>query len=191
MADPKPAPSSAQRSALHAEHLSSGPSPSREGDHHPKEAITRLKNNCTYCPERSKLCWGQRLQEKTEVLSSFGLWKVPGRKAEEVPGTRTDLASLVGSRPASWPQGEVAPAWALGSQVIKLFLCRREDSSLSVCRWAQRRTRSVRAKGRGSVQLPPARTAHQSSAVKAGSLHSPLEQSPLPKAPKGGLRPAA
>lgn len=92
---------------MHAELLSSGPSPSREGNRHPKEAITRLKDNCTYCPERSKLCRGQRLQEKTEVSSSFGLWKVPGRKAELVPGTRTDLASLVGSRPASWPGGRL------------------------------------------------------------------------------------
>ena len=36
---------------------------------------------------------------------TFGLRQVPGCKAEEVPGTRIDLALLAGSLPASWSGG--------------------------------------------------------------------------------------
>lgn len=41
---------------------------------------------------------GSTAAEKTEAGVTFGLWK-----AEAVCGTRTDLALLVGSLPASWP----------------------------------------------------------------------------------------
>lgn len=98
----------------------------------------RLEKNGTYCSEWNKLCWGRQLQEKTEVVSSFGLWTVPGRKAEVVPGICIDLALLVGSLPASWPRGGCSCLGApLGSRVTKLFLCRREDLSLSLSRGEQ------------------------------------------------------
>lgn len=70
---------------MHTERLSPGSFPPCKGNRHPKEgwggteAVMRLKKNGTYCSEWSKLCWGRQLQEKTEVVSSFGLWKVPGR----------------------------------------------------------------------------------------------------------------
>lgn len=124
------------------------------------------------------------------MVSSFGLWKVPGCKAEAVPGTRIDLALPVGSPLASRPGGRCSRLGS-GEPSDQAFPLQERGFIPVPLQMGSGENTECLSEGGLSSQPSPGCVAHQSSAVKARSLHSPLEQSPRLKAPERGLGLAA
>lgn len=131
---------------MHAEHLSPDPSPSCKGNTTLKRPL-RWKKNCTYCPGQSELCWGPQLQEKTELVSPFGLWELPRHKAEAVPQIVIDLALIVESPSANWQWRLLLPGlWVLREQTSPL---QRENSSLLLFPGLRGEHRALQQRGAG------------------------------------------